>query len=147
MSSFERLPMNSGEPGQSAGELDAMLRDFFRAEMPDPWPTLRLPASSSLASRRSGSVQFRSRSALAATVALLAAGSFFLARGLPTPSATSGATTWQAGDPQADRNVNERIIQDQKAKETPKDRMILEDRVILDEDGSAAIKATVPRPR
>lgn len=60
----------------STGEMDALLRSFFRFEMPSPWPTMARP-SVLPASRHA--VDVASRLALAASIALLLLASFFLA--------------------------------------------------------------------
>jgi hypothetical protein len=66
-------------------ELDGLLRTFFQAELPDPFPSLEAPAprAAVLSPRpaRSGWNLFRSRLALAASVALLVAGPLFLPHG------------------------------------------------------------------
>jgi len=80
-----------GEPvAQSGDDLDNLLRAFFQAEMPSPWPTapetaaapIVLPAARSGGSRpplRRLSPLVRSRLALAASVTLLISGLLFLA--------------------------------------------------------------------
>ena len=78
-------PPSLGSPrrGQPGDGLDRLLSDFFRSEMPDPWPepelpeeqhTLSLPARP--APHRRGLL--RSRFALAASIALLVGGSWLL---------------------------------------------------------------------
>ncbi len=68
-------------PRKPSDDLDFLLRAFFRSQMPDPWPGLRLPsfrpnpATPATPSRRP---LIRSRWALAASVALLLAGSLLL---------------------------------------------------------------------
>lgn len=39
----ERSPMSSRRPGGWPNDVDDLLRDFFRAEMPNPWPEIQLP--------------------------------------------------------------------------------------------------------
>jgi hypothetical protein len=86
------------EPIASSGDnLDHLLRAFFQAEMPDPWPGMEVPsrpvvvvaadAPEETPSRSSGSL-CRSRLALAASIALLVSGPLFLAGALreTTPS-------------------------------------------------------------
>jgi hypothetical protein len=61
-------------PEEPAQEVDALLSAFFRAEMPDPWPTFQAPAPPvvPLPPRRPPTwPRWRSRLALAASVALL----------------------------------------------------------------------------
>jgi hypothetical protein len=79
-------------------DIDRTLRAFFKAEMPEPWPSLEAPAP-----RRPATIPFappparrgsllRSRLALAASVALLAMGLAVLAgafQGKPTASGPS----------------------------------------------------------
>lgn len=63
--------------GTTMNEIDGVLSAFFKSEMPDPWPELRLPAARPMRNR--GWVpQVRSRFALAAAVALLVAGAMLL---------------------------------------------------------------------
>jgi hypothetical protein len=71
--------MNATEPQieRSPDELDALLRAFFRSEMPDPWPAVKIPPAESAYS--SWWTASRSRLALAASVALLMLGSWWLA--------------------------------------------------------------------
>jgi hypothetical protein len=71
-------------------DMDALLHDYFQAELPRPWPTFQLPRSErtkrpvSLWSRYSG------RIALAACIALLAAGYLTLAGYFPRMAAPTG---------------------------------------------------------
>jgi hypothetical protein len=71
----------SGRPPED--DLDGLLRAYFRAEMPDPWPAFEVPASRNgvVPMRRPEKRRFtlwRSRLALAAAILLLVAGAFFL---------------------------------------------------------------------
>jgi hypothetical protein len=52
-------------------DLDGLLRAYFRTEMADPWPALQLPASFSATPPHPRRLPWGSRSALAASVALL----------------------------------------------------------------------------
>ena len=63
-------------PEQAPDELDALLRAFFQAQMPKPWPAFKAPATPS--AQTSWWVKSRSRLALAASVALLLLGSWWL---------------------------------------------------------------------
>jgi hypothetical protein len=68
----------------SKDNLDDLLRAFFQAEMPSPWPTLEAPEHQPVllpATRRTWGMAplKRSRLALAASVALLVGGSLFMA--------------------------------------------------------------------
>ena len=79
----------SSQPGDN---VDGLLRAFFQAEMPHPWPSLEAPAPqpgvlpARATSARSG--LFRSRLALAASIAVLIGGSLLL--GGKAPDAKSG---------------------------------------------------------
>jgi len=82
-------------------DIDRTLRAYFKAQMPDPWPSLEAPAPRRPATipfvappaRRGG--LFRSRLALAASVALLAtglgiiAGAFQGKTSAPSPNVTT----------------------------------------------------------
>jgi hypothetical protein len=62
-------------------ELDGLLRAFFQAEIPDPWPSLEAPAPRIALPVTPDSVRkgfWSSHLALAASVALLLGGSLFL---------------------------------------------------------------------
>jgi hypothetical protein len=71
---------NSGRPPED--EIDGLLRAYFQAEMPDPWPSFEAPAPRHvLPLRRPQAPRFtlwRSRLALAASILLLIAGALFL---------------------------------------------------------------------
>ena len=36
--------MNGADGGPALMDVDRLLRDFYRSEMPDPWPAVRLPS-------------------------------------------------------------------------------------------------------
>jgi hypothetical protein len=62
-------------------EIDGLLRAFFRAEVPHPWPAWKAPAAPQTTPVRpapSRPAPWRSRLALAASVALLALSALFL---------------------------------------------------------------------
>ncbi len=87
MSFLEQPPVDPRPDGRGADDLDGLLRAFFRAEMPDPWPSFRAPESARLilplpVPARGGAA--RSRFALAASVALLVTGSALFTGKLPT---------------------------------------------------------------
>jgi len=83
------------EPSLQPGDnLDNLLRSYFQAEMPNPWPTMEAPAPRrKVAPERPASRGFgtlvRSRLALAASVALLLTGPLFLSSALRDNSAPS----------------------------------------------------------
>jgi len=75
MNTLPRPPMNVPGREQSPGEIDGLLRRFFRAEMPDPWPAApatRVPVSVPVT--RPTRPLLRSRFALAASLLLLLIG-------------------------------------------------------------------------
>src|SRR5438105_15021813 len=77
---------NAGRPPED--DLDGLLRAYFQAEMPDPWPSFEAPAPRNgfLPPRRPQPRRFalwRSRLALAASILLLIAGALFLFGGSP----------------------------------------------------------------
>jgi hypothetical protein len=84
---------NSGRPPED--DLDGLLRAYFQAEMPDPWPSFEAPAPRNgvLPFRRPQHTRrfnlWRSRLALAASILLLIAGALFLFGGSRMNDATS----------------------------------------------------------
>jgi len=89
---FVVAPPNQRNGGVPEGdEVDQVLRAFFKAQVPDPWPSFEAPAASSIlpfvpSARRSSGL--RRRLALAASVAILAAGGWLLSgkfNGQPAP--------------------------------------------------------------
>jgi hypothetical protein len=93
-------------------ELDVLLRNFFRAEMPDPWPTLKAPVEATLPPARPMPRRWtfiRSKLALAASVALLMAGSWYLS-GSQTPDYSQPAGVSPLGNPGSARKPNIRDL-------------------------------------
>jgi hypothetical protein len=75
MSPLHEPPANRGE------ELDALLRDFFRSEMPQTWPEFAAPEPAPILPLTRPArpwISVRSRLALAASVGLLLTGSLLL---------------------------------------------------------------------
>jgi hypothetical protein len=70
---------------RSGDDLDGLLRAFFRAEMPHPWPELEPPAYTTVPSSRLAFWRGikRSHLALAASVALLIAGAMLFSGKVP----------------------------------------------------------------
>jgi hypothetical protein len=104
-------------PLKPSGDLDGLLRTFFRSQMPHPWPAPRLPhfratpATRAMPPRRP---LIRSRWALAASISLLLLGSLLLP-GRLTPNAQPGsdpARRWDAFDFE-----RQRMKEEQKMKE------------------------------
>jgi hypothetical protein len=78
---FVVAPPNHRDDGVPEGdEIDQTLRAFFKAQMPDPWPSFEAPPTQSVLpfvpAQRSSAL--RRRLALAASVAVLAAGGWLL---------------------------------------------------------------------
>ena len=73
-------------------DVDALLGDFFRSEMPAPWPAAPLMVPQANRPRRVGSFWSRSsgRLALAASIALLVAGYLALSAYFPSRPANNG---------------------------------------------------------
>jgi hypothetical protein len=115
MSFVERPPVDFGRSGPPADDVDGLLREFFRSQLPNTWPALKPPAEAVVRpltppiSRWSG---FRSRFALAASIGLLLVGQWFLAHRLPTatplpPGATGGPEASKKG---LDERLNDKDI-------------------------------------
>jgi len=69
------------ERNRSANDLDGLLRVFFLAQVPEPWPVLKPPATLSLRGERASVRRpslFRSRIALAASLLILLISQFFV---------------------------------------------------------------------
>jgi hypothetical protein len=75
-------PTQPGDARNPEDELDGLLRAFFRTETPNPWPLFQPTAARQdvLPLRPRRSALLRSRLALAASVALIVLGSWFLAQ-------------------------------------------------------------------
>jgi len=82
--------------------VDAALSDFFKSEVPNPWPALQLPEAEKSASplpfRRPVRSLLRSRLALAATILLMLLGSLFLASNFAMPPRPEEGTGISAPD-------------------------------------------------
>jgi hypothetical protein len=90
-----RPPVSPGE------DLDGLLRAFYQAQLPHPWPDFKVPGADDAPSARGSGIRrfalARSRLALAASVALLVFGSFFL----PRPAPQSADPELKLGSPTA----------------------------------------------
>lgn len=96
-------PNVPGETQSRDDDLEALLRSFFRAEMPDPWPSLEAPASRlpfRPVHRPERPALWRSRLALAASVALLVVGSLFLLGKQQAPEVAPGGKVPAIGSTQ-----------------------------------------------
>jgi hypothetical protein len=96
--------MNATEQLPAGTELDKLLSTFFKAELPDPFPALKLPAARSaeppmpasprIAAQRQP-ILTKSRFSLAVSVALLLGGCWYLSSHIggapaPRPNAVTG---------------------------------------------------------
>jgi hypothetical protein len=78
MNVMTSLPPADGRPPEN---VDHQLRAFFQSEMPSPWPPLKAPVT--LAARRAEGILPTSRLALAASIAALFLGGWFVSSRLP----------------------------------------------------------------
>jgi hypothetical protein len=133
---FPPVYPDTAQPPEDA--LDGVLRAYFRAQMPRPWPALVLPQSSPTPLRppsregRPGGGRwplFRSRLALAASVALLILGPLFLSGKFQT---TGSPSTFRLGPPEGSKP-------DLKGKPRTNSRLWLDQ----EPDGGTAIKVEV----
>jgi hypothetical protein len=132
MNFAERPPVNLYRIGRFADDLDDLLRDFFRSEMPEPWPTPKPPGQSVTRLAPNPSSRWsaiRSRLALAAAVGLLVVAQWFLADKLPIGNRSSADVATGGGE--ANRRALKELIKD-SGKEKVKDREDL----ILKPDGT-----------
>jgi hypothetical protein len=95
-------PRNPGRGGRPPEDLDALLRAYFRSEMPEPWPTLQPPADVVPPPARKRWPMNASRWVLAASVALLLVGQVVLSGKFTDYSSAKADGTFQP--PVADRN-------------------------------------------
>lgn len=93
MSSPETPRVSVANPGHPPEDLDLLLRSFFRAEMPDPWPGFHPPSVIQLppprARRPAPSFRFGRRMALVASIMLLLATATVISRIMPDPAGVS----------------------------------------------------------
>jgi len=93
MNPLHQTPTDPRRQERLPGDLDHALRDFFRAEMPEPWPRFQAPQSSQTEAMRSSAPRrflFRSRFALAASLLLLLLGHLMLSGIFSDYSAPAG---------------------------------------------------------
>ncbi len=89
MNRIEQPPVESTNGTGAGHAYDDLLRAFFRAEMPAPWPTFEVPEPATLSITRSRTAPIglltrtRSRVALAASIAILLLGSWLLSGAFP----------------------------------------------------------------
>ena len=88
-------------PNAAANRADEMLREFFRREVPAPWPPLRLPVTVERSKSHSRRPLRRSHLALAASLAILLAGLGLASEMLRGSSSTPNALPAEAKKPGA----------------------------------------------
>jgi hypothetical protein len=95
MNDIARPPVEPTNGQGSPEPFDNLLRGFFRAEMPEPWPTMKHPEPRILPfvrpQRASRFASTRSRLALAASVAVLLVTSWFLSGALRNNDKENGS--------------------------------------------------------
>jgi hypothetical protein len=77
MNIIARPPVDPRSRGRSGDDLDGLLREFFQAEMPHPWPAFQPPVRLAVPPARPvrpWGNRFRTALALAASIAILALG-------------------------------------------------------------------------
>jgi len=124
------------------GDLDGLLSDFFRSELPKPWPEppianeqpKTLPARK-LSSRWSA---VRSRLALAASIALLLAGGWFLSGKFEDVSGSGGSYMNEGADTRGGHFKREKNLKE--------DGPPIRHRIFVDPSGQAGLQFDVDLP-
>jgi len=124
--------------GPSSDELDGMLRSFFRAEVPDPWPTMKFPEPvvKLHRPRRSAWLRIGPRLAIAASVAFLLLGYLALGSIFPKHQTAAGLNNGERNIAKDNRPVRHRF-------RTPQGDVITEEKINPDR----TIKVDVWRDR
>jgi len=110
--------MNASDQYQNEPDVDRMLSAFFKSEMPDPFPRLKLPAGQSnmpmpvaanLASSNWNASVVKSRLSLAASVAMLVGGCWYISSqiGPPAERPTAGKGDLSAKIPKERLKANQ----------------------------------------
>jgi hypothetical protein len=76
--------------GDGPNDIDRVLGEFFRSEVPNPWPSLAAPVKAPTSRVESSSLS-AGRMALAASIAALLASGWFLSGRLPSPAPSAGS--------------------------------------------------------
>jgi hypothetical protein len=124
---MNRVDQQNGTPGD---DLDALLRAFFKAQMPAPWPAFKPPARArTLPPRPAGDRPWSpiaSHLALAASMALLLFGFWMLPAGRngggPGTIPTIGSPVAGKGLPKPDGTVPDKLTPDKASEKRPRDR-------------------------
>jgi len=132
--------------GRHGDDVDRLLSDFFRAELPNPWPAAPVPdeqpQSLPLSTRKPmqrGSA-LRSRFALAASVALLLIGGWFLSGKFEDVSGAGSSGFGPSTADPTDGRPTRRIKELDGAQ--PRHR----ERIILDQNGNAGFRVEFDVP-
>ncbi|MBI1913273.1 MAG: hypothetical protein HYS12_00720 [Planctomycetes bacterium] len=128
--------------GRHGDDVDWLLSDFFRAELPKPWPAApvpdeqprSLPLSPRKPARRWSAS--RSRFALAASVALLLIGGWFLSGKFADVSELGGSFTRPIAD----------TDQGHPRKNIKEDGIRTRERIILDKNGQTGFQVELDLP-
>jgi hypothetical protein len=159
MNSVKVPPVSSNGVGHGHDDLGDALRAFFRSEMPQPWPKLKLPTQERViapfppptASKKSWPRRwlFNSRTALAAALGVLIVGQLLLSNTL-NPKAIDPLDDKRV-DPSAVRPVKDpgKGILDKRPAPDPEDPdVILDESLIQDGNGPTSMKIKItPKKR
>jgi len=142
-------PPSLDSPGRGChgDDLDRLLSDFFRSELPNPWPappisddlTESLPLSARKPIRRGPAL--RSRFALAASVALLLAGGWLLSGKFDDVSSFGTFNSTES----ADKNAEQPDFQ-RPGKRLKEDGIRTRERIILDKNGQTGFRVDLDLP-
>jgi len=154
-------PPNVAVNGHAGDDgLDNLLRAFFQAELPAPWPDAPVPPTApgrpALLTLRtpSPSVQVpprvrlltRSRLALAASVALMLGGAWILS-GSSTPHPEAPIPSFQTGGVSADLNFRRLATVSPPAAVTPAQPSYIDEEHVVTPDGPVIIRVVQPQVR
>jgi hypothetical protein len=123
MNVIDRPPEGPHRANEGPDELDGLLRAFFQAEMPHPWPGVVPPALPMRPAARPWPL-FRSRSVLAASVAALLLGSLSLSSAFqgseaPNPAVKSDKTVGARERPVKKLPPPDPMLESSKVKPLP----------------------------
>ena len=104
--------------------MDDLLQDYFRSQMPKPWPAFKAPQPARVKSAPSLRSRFGARLALAASIALLIAGYWTLAGYFPGTPRTAGLEDVVPPIAQKDRGNANKKTPAPKVQHVPNDAAI-----------------------
>ena len=111
-------------------DVDGVLRSFFRAEMPNPWPEVQVPTLAPVVRRRFNWMHAGSRLALAASILLMVFGYIALAGKFPTEANPSNDINPVA--PEIGDNPLKRVITPRGRDATMQERQLPGRLIIID---------------